>query len=314
MTQAQSTPRQAVRQAAASHIGASAKRTLLEDRSRAETIRTAAGQVLSLAVVADGIGGENAGERAAELTVTSIFDYCQKSLEGNVPRLLEAALQHANQRVFSEAQKSRRKTNMGSTAAVAAIADGRLYIANAGDSRVYLLRGNKAFPLTIDHTWENEMVRSGRLTRLEATRHPRKDQIVRSIGYEGQLIVDLGLWLRGGEETAAEARAAQGLPLTAGDTVLVCSDGLIKSRHDRASAHYVEASEFAPLVRGRSAKSAVDTLIKRALSRQVDDNVSAAVLEVPGGIYLRRYVGPAIGAGAALALVVGAAAFAVPRI
>jgi protein phosphatase len=287
---------------------------LLEDRSRAETIRTAGGLLLSLAVVADGIGGENAGERAAELTLTTIFQYCQNSEETNLPRLLQAALKEANQQVHSESKKSRRKTNMGSTAAIAAIADGRLYVASAGDSRVYLLRGQKAFPLTIDHTWENEVVQSGRLSRQEAAKHPRKDQIVRSVGYEPELTVDLGLWLRGGEETAAEARAAQGLPLKAGDVVLVCSDGLIKSRHDRAVAHYVEASEFAPMVRGRSAKGSVDALIKRALARQVDDNVSAAILQVPGGVYLRRYLAPAAGAAAVLGLTAVVAVWAAPQL
>ena len=309
-----SSSKQQVRSAAASHIGASLKRSLLEDRSRAETIRTAGGLLLSLAVVADGIGGENAGERAAELTVTTIYEYCQNSEETNLPRLLQAALTEANQQVHSESKKSRRKTNMGSTAAIAAIADGRLYVASAGDSRVYLLRGQKAFPLTVDHTWENEVVQSGRLSRQEAAKHPRKDQIVRSVGYEPELTVDLGLWLRGGEETAAEARAAQGLPLKPGDVVLVCSDGLVKSRHDRAVAHYVEASEFAPMVRGRSARGSVDALIKRALSRQVDDNVSAAILQVPGGVYLRRYLAPAAGAAAALGLMAVVGVWAAPRL
>ncbi|HLF81468.1 MAG TPA: PP2C family protein-serine/threonine phosphatase, partial [Anaerolineales bacterium] len=137
-----------VRMATASHIGASPRRTLLEDRARAELITTAGGLQMVLGVVADGIGGENAGERAAELTVQTVIDHSRASNESNVPRLLEQALQEANQRVFAESQKSRRKTNMGSTAAVAAIVDGRLYLANAGDSRVYLLRGRKVLPLT----------------------------------------------------------------------------------------------------------------------------------------------------------------------
>jgi hypothetical protein len=188
-------------------------------------------------------------------------------------------------------------------------------VANVGDSRIYLLRGQKAFPLTIDHTWENEIVSSGKLSRVEASKHPRRDQIVRSVGYEPKVKVDLGLWLQGGEESAAEARAAQGLPLKSGDVVLVCSDGLIKTRHDQRFAHYVEASEFTALVRGRSPGGAVDRLIKKALSRRVDDNVSAVVLEVPGGgVYYRRYLVPAVGAAAAVALVIGAAAWAAPKL
>ena len=304
-----------IRLAAGAHIGASPTRTLLEDRARAETIRTASGMVLSVGVIADGIGGENAGERAAELTATTIFENLESSREQNIPRMLEAALKEANQRVFAEAQKSRRKTNMGSTAAIAAVSNHRLYVANVGDSRIYLLRGQKAYPLTVDHTWENEIVSSGKLGPIEAARHPRRDQIVRSVGYEPKVNVDLGLWLHRGEESAAEARAAQGLPLKRGDVVLVCSDGLIKTRRDQRSAHYVEASEFTALVRGRSPAGAVDRLIKKALKRQVDDNVSAVVLEMPGGgVYYRRYLVPAIGAAAAFALVIGAAAWAVPKL
>lgn len=307
-------PAREIRLASSVHIGASPSRTLLEDRARAEQISTAGGLTLALAIVADGIGGENAGERAAELTVSAVMEHVRASRETNVARLLESALIDANSRVYAESRKSRRKTNMGSTAAVAAISDGRLYVANAGDSRIYLLRGSKAYPLTVDHTWQVEVVRSGKLTAAEAARHPRRDDIVRSIGYEAEVDVDLGLWLGGSEISEAEARAAQGLPLQPGDTVLVCSDGLIKSRHDQTQAHYVEASEFAPLVRGRSPKSAASELIKRALDRQVDDNVSVAILEVPGGVYWRRYLVPGAAAAGLLVLLIVVGAWAAPRL
>jgi len=303
-----------VRMAAASHIGASPRRTLLEDRARAELITTAGGLQIALGVVADGIGGENAGERAAELTVQTVIDHSRASSESNVPRLLEQALHEANQRVFAESQKSRRKTNMGSTAAVAAIVDGRLYLANAGDSRVYLLRGRKVLPLTLDHTWAEEVARSGKLSRLEASRHPRRNEIVRSVGYEPSLKVDLGLWLQGGQEREAEARAAQGLPLERGDVVLVCSDGLIKGRHDRPGAAYVEGSEFSALVKGKPPKRAAEDLVKRALARQVDDNVSAVILEMPGASNLSRRLVPAAGIGAVALGAVAAAVLLLPRV
>jgi protein phosphatase len=300
--------------ATASHIGASPRRTLLEDRARAELITTSGGLQIALGVVADGIGGENAGERAAELTVQTVIDHSRASSEGNVPRLLEQALHEANQRVFAESQKSRRKTNMGSTAAVAAIVDGRLYLANAGDSRVYLLRGRKVLPLTLDHTWAEEVARSGKLSRLEASRHPRRNEIVRSVGYEPSLKVDLGLWLQGGQESEAEARAAQGLPLERGDMVLVCSDGLIKGRHDRPGAAYVEVGEFSALVQGKAPKRAAEDLVKRALARQVDDNVSAVILEMPGGRNLSRRLVPAVGIGAVGLGAVAAAVLLLPRV
>jgi protein phosphatase len=225
---------------ALSNIGASPRRTLLEDRARGENIRTASGLEIALGVVADGIGGENAGERAAEITVSTIFEHCAGSAERDVPRLLREALIEANRRVFVDARGSRRKLNMGSTAAVAAVCGGRLYVANVGDSRIYLVRDGTAIRLTVDHTWEEEVVRTGRLSPAEAARHPRREEIVRSIGFDRAIEVDLGLWLRAGEESAADAIRAQGLPLRPGDRIVVCSDGLTKTRHDSPEAHYVE--------------------------------------------------------------------------
>jgi protein phosphatase len=79
---------------------------------------------------------------------------------------------------------------MGSTAAVAAICEDRLYIANVGDSQIYLVRGNDIAQLTVDHTWGNEMVRQGTLTLEEAARHPERGDLMRSIGYEPQVHLD----------------------------------------------------------------------------------------------------------------------------
>jgi PPM family protein phosphatase len=271
-----------------SHIGASSRRELLEDRAHCEILRTAAGVEVTLGVVADGIGGENSGERAAQLTVNTIYQTVAKSQEKSLPVILQEALFEANRRVFSEARRNRRKMNMGSTAAVAAISNGQLYIANVGDSRIYLIREGQIIQLTIDHTWENEVVRTGRLTKKEAQGHPRKDEIVHSIGYEAAVKVDLGMWLKGGEENEAQALRAQGMPLKAGDRIFICSDGVTKSRHDNPSAHYVERDELIQLVSERAPRPAAAAVIKRALSRKVDDNVSAVILEVPGAVYKRR--------------------------
>lgn len=314
MTKAEPQPPGGPATAALSNIGASGRRTVLEDRCRAGRIETAAGLDLTVGLVADGIGGENAGERAAELTVTVVFDHIARSAERNIPLLLKRALEEANRRVFADARGSRRKSNMGSTAALAAIADNRLYVANVGDSRIYLLRDGKAACVTRDHTWEEEIVRSGRLSPQEAAKHPRKDEIVRSIGYDRSLQVDLGLWLRGGKESQAEAEGAQGLPLQQGDVVLVCSDGLIKTRHNNPAAHYVEEHELAPLAQGRPPKEAANRLVRRALAGKADDNVSAVVLQIPGGQRARRRLNPIVFAWAGLALALVGAGYFLPKI
>ena len=297
---------------ALSHIGASPQRTLLEDRSRVGLIRTAKGLPVILSVVSDGIGGENAGERAAELTVTTIFDHVARSTDEDLPAIVEAALKEANSRVLKEARASRRKTNMGATAAVAAVVRNRLFVASVGDSRVYLVRDGKARPLTVDHTWENDAVRSGKLSRQEAHRHPRRQEIVRFVGQDGPLQVDLGLWLRGGDETEADARRAQGLQLQPGDRVITCSDGLIKSRHDRPAAHYVEEPELAQLAVSAHPKHAAERMVRQALARKVDDNVSVVVVEVPGGPEPPRPFPTRLVAGAAgIILALAASAFLV---
>jgi serine/threonine protein phosphatase PrpC len=272
-----------VQYASLSHIGASPKRKLLEDRSRAVKIQTAGGLSMTLGIVSDGVGGENAGERAAELTVQTILDQCRQSTSTDIPEILRTALEEANDRVYGEARHSARKMNMGATAAVASIHEGKLYLANVGDSRIYLIRDGKTIPLTIDHTWMNEVVREGKLSPQEARKHPRRDEIVRAIGNEAFLKVDLGVWLQGGKETEEEARSAQGLPLFPGDRVLICSDGVIKSRLDQPEAHYVEEHEFYELVYGLDPGRAVKAILKLARSRQVDDNVSAVILEIPSG-------------------------------
>jgi protein phosphatase len=269
---------------------------------------------MALGVVADGIGGENAGERAAEVTVNAVIDHCQRSSNQNVPQMLEEALGSANERVFADARRSLRKRNMGSTAAVAAIVEDRLYVANVGDSRVYLIRGGKALPLTVDHTWEYETLRSGKLTPEEIARHPRKDEIVRSIGYDADVEVDLGVWIKGGQESESEAYSAQGMQLQPGDRVIICSDGLTKTRHDNPFAHYIEDRELVSLTKGRSPEQAVELLVKRALEREADDNVSVVILKVPGGLEVPRTLLPAIGVASIAILLISFGVWLLPKL
>jgi serine/threonine protein phosphatase PrpC len=270
--------------ASLSHIGASPRRTLLEDRSGAEKIQTAGGLTLTLGIVSDGVGGANAGERAAELTIQTVIAQCKQSNSHDIPKILRSALEEANKRVYREARRSSRKMNMGATAAVTAIHENKLYMANVGDSRIYLIRDGRTILLSLDHTWSNEVVREGKLTLQEARKNPRRDEIVRAIGNEAVLKVDLGVWLQGGKESEQEARSAQGLILRPGDRILICSDGVIKSRHDKSEAHYVEEWEFPDLVQGLDPEKAVKAILKQARSRQVDDNVSAVILEIPSGL------------------------------
>ncbi|MGD0173891.1 MAG: protein phosphatase 2C domain-containing protein [Anaerolineales bacterium] len=259
------------------NIGASPKRRLLEDACFAETMITAGGRAITLAIVADGIGGESSGERAANLTVETVVDCVRGSTGGDFPRILKAALQQANRAVFEEGRREEHKRDMGSTATAAIVCRDRLYIASVGDSRAYLVRDGKVIQLTTDHNWGEEMIRLGKLHTQEAARNPRAGLLVRSIGSEAEVMVDLGLYWNAREDEAA-VRSRQGTPFKPGDHVVLCSDVLIKERPD-GRGHFVEAAEFPEILTRNPPLQAARTLVSKAMGRNANDNVSVVVLE-----------------------------------
>jgi PPM family protein phosphatase len=258
-------------------------RTNMEDRLAVRTVQTAGGLPLLVAMIADGIGGSNCGEVAAQMALDIVFEEIERAPVADpnqVPRLLARALKRANDAVFAEARADKAKDGMGTTATVVAVHEQKVYLANVGDSRAYLLRNGRLHQLTVDHTWEREMVRQGHLSREEAAVHPKAEALVRSIGYSDHLDVDLGLYLNG-DDVEERAQLQQGLALKQNDRLLLCSDGLIKERHT-GQGHYVEASEIVQIITRYAPEKAAQTLVKKAVSRRADDNVSAVVLETPG--------------------------------
>ena len=195
--------------------------------------------------------------------------------------MMGKAIGEANRRVFDEGQTLSSKQDMSSTVAFAVIYDNRLYIANVGDSRIYLIRDHKVQQITYDHTWANERIREGKLSQAEANSHPNAGLLARSVGHEPRVRVDLGLYLKGGTESSEEALNQQGLALTPNDIILVCSDGLIKSRRD-GPGNFVENREILEVAEGGTAEQAAKTLVDLAIGRNADDNVTAVIVEFPG--------------------------------
>lgn len=261
---------------------------------------------LTVAVVADGIGGGPHGELAAQLTVETILKEVRDGDKSNIPNLLNHAVQQANQRVFPESRKPANR-GMGSTTTVVAIQNNKLYLANLGDSRAYLVREQAVIQLSRDHTWGNYLkYEEGKIVNPN---DPRTGELVRSIGHAQQVKVDLGIYLTGNERET-EAVGNQGYELQAGDRVVVCTDGLIKSRHNDTSRQYVELEEMRRIVQRYEPQKAAEKLVQQAEARQVDDNASVIVLEVPGGSYTRRpyfpqeYITRAVGVTIALVFIV----------
>ena len=150
------------------------------------------GKLPNLFIVADGMGGHKAGDLASRFTVEIIND----------------AIVNANTLLLEKAAESEDYEGMGTTLVVCTIIGESMYVANVGDSRLYLYDG-KLSQITRDHSLVEEMVALGRLNRDEARTHKRKNVITRAIG--------------GGKEVMADFFEAE---LTAGNRIIMCSDGL----------------------------------------------------------------------------------------
>jgi serine/threonine protein phosphatase PrpC len=163
-----------------------------------------------LFVLADGMGGAQAGEVASQ-TAVSVF-----STQGGMPdgpgtyeERLAALVAQANGQVYSQAQSDDQFAGMGTTLTVAYVGEDDLAIAHVGDSRFYVLRDGELTQLTDDHSLVGELVRRGQISAEEAEDHPQRSIITRALGIEGEVVVDHFSW-----------------PVRDGDLFLLCSDGL----------------------------------------------------------------------------------------
>ena len=263
------------------HIGYGQRRKTLEDRCEAKVLKTAAGEEVILGMVADGIGGANAGEVAGTMTLETIVDFIQGSSSTDYASMLQMALQEAHRQVRK--MKTPEMRSMGTTCTAALIHQNTLFLAHVGDSRAYLIREGRAIQLTLDHTWANDKLRKGTFSEEEVRKNDKAGDLMRYIGMPAaQVDMDNGVHLEEPVSPKADPQHVGGLRLQPGDVVLLCTDGLIKERHNRPGQFYTTSAELVEVVAKNSAVAAADTLVSMALGRQVDDNVSVVILEAPG--------------------------------
>jgi protein phosphatase len=167
----------------------------------------------TLLAVCDGMGGAAAGEVASKLAVDIIYEQMQT---GGAPRHREdlarrlvRAVEVAGLRIFAEAKLDRNRRGMGTTATAAALMDDHLFLAQVGDSRAYILRGEKLELVTRDQSLVNQLIEAGQLTEEEAENFEHSNIILQALGTADSVQVDL---------TYVKVRE--------GDTLLMCSDGL----------------------------------------------------------------------------------------
>jgi protein phosphatase len=179
-----------------------------------------------LFVLADGMGGAQAGEVASK-TAVDVFSALGGLPDGpgTYEERLTALVAQANGRVFSQAQSDDQFAGMGTTLTVAYVGEDDLAIAHVGDSRFYVLRDGELTQLTDDHSLVGELVRRGQISAEEAEDHPQRSIITRALGIEGEVVVDHFSW-----------------PVRDGDVFLLCSDGLTGMVPDARVAEIIGAA------------------------------------------------------------------------
>ncbi|NLC52490.1 MAG: Stp1/IreP family PP2C-type Ser/Thr phosphatase [Firmicutes bacterium] len=204
----------------------------------------------TLLVLADGMGGHQAGEVASALVVEKVL-----ALDTSVPDFktaLTSTLNRANQALLNYAHTHQECKGMGTTVVVVQVAEDRINVAHIGDSRAYLWRAGQCTQLTSDHSLVAELVRSGGITEEEAKDHPQRNVLTRALGTAGPVEPEY-------RELSAQA----------GDRLLLCSDGLTVM---------LSNTEIGALLGGGvSPQEVADRLVAAANDRGGIDNISAIV-------------------------------------
>ncbi len=206
-------------------------------------------------LVADGMGGHQAGEVASRGAVEVVINEYYKDTGHDIGTSLVRAFRAANQRIYDQAQADPSKAGMGTTLVAAVLLGRKVYVANVGDSRAYLINRQGITQITEDHSWVDEQVRAGLLTYEQARRHPQRNLVTRALGSRPAVEVDL-----------FEGEIGEG------DTLLLCTDGLTGP---------VEDPEIAAIVREHPPEEASDLLVAQANERGGSDNVTLLLVSAP---------------------------------
>lgn len=212
-------------------------------------------------VVADGVGGHNAGELASMTAVESIAQYVVSHPENGLAHLetfeqyFLQCLQEANQKIFHLAKAAKEHIGMATTVVILYLGEAQANFLNLGDSRVYLVRKGEIFQLTEDHTYVNELLKEGKITKEQAEDHPQKNMITKALGGDAQVQPDF-------YQVAIEKQ----------DVLILCSDGL-----------YGEVSVEQICSAASTAESMSDLsvdLVKMANANGGNDNITVICLKI----------------------------------
>ena len=190
------------------------------------TSETPVGNLPNLFVVADGMGGHKAGDFASSYAVEVLLSTIREDENSNPVKIIRAAIENANTQLLREASDNETMSGMGTTMVLVTIVGHYAYVANVGDSRLYLVDENKISQITKGHCLVEEMVRMGEISRDDARNHPDKNIITRALGAGRDVDVDFF-----------------DIRLTPGDILLLCSDGLSNMVPDEDIRQVIRTSE-----------------------------------------------------------------------
>ncbi|MDD6328301.1 MAG: Stp1/IreP family PP2C-type Ser/Thr phosphatase [Eubacteriales bacterium] len=210
------------------------------------------GPLPNLYIVADGMGGHRAGDKASRMAIDITIDFVEKSTLENPIAILKRAMIFANNEIYKAASHDPDLNGMGTTMVAAVAEEGRLYVANVGDSRLYVI-GTEIQQITMDHSLVEELIRSGELERKKGRNHPEKNIITKAMGSRDEVIPDFFE-----------------IEISADDKYLLCSDGL---------SNMVEDDEIRDIVvEHHNLEQIAQALVDRANYYGGSDNISVVIL------------------------------------
>ena len=214
---------------------------------------TPVGNLPNLFIVADGMGGHNAGDFASAFAVRVMVDSVKEDADFNPVKVIRHGIEVANHELIEQAKKSEERKGMGTTMVVATVVGNYVYVANVGDSRLYVI-GNRITQITKDHSLVQEMVRMGELTEEDARNHPDKNIITRALGAEETVNIDFF-----------------DFRLEKDSNILMCSDGL---------SNMVSNEEIQKIIQtGAELQEKGETLLNLANEHGGKDNIAVVLIE-----------------------------------
>lgn len=212
------------------------------------------GNLPNLYIVADGMGGHKAGDYASAHAVSWFVDYAKDCSYENPITIMKTGIAKVNDMLLQMSNEHSELKGMGTTFVAAVMIDDKMYVANIGDSRLYVIGQEDTRQITLDHSLVEELIRTGQLDRRKVRFHPEKNIITRALGTGKEAVPDFFE-----------------VELQPGEKVLLCSDGLTNMVEDDEIGSIVMRQQFVDRI--------CEQLIDRANYYGGKDNIGVVVIE-----------------------------------